>query len=100
MRGRRAKELVRPFGGGQHDHSFTLLTINADTHPVMCQYHRPGDEKRMIVILAEEDYDEWLDAPADRSMEFMRQCAPTELTSLDSSSAEREQLFGKLSQGQ
>jgi putative SOS response-associated peptidase YedK len=90
----------RPLGGDQDVHSFTMLTINADTHPVMSQYHRPGEEKRMVVVLAEEDYDGWLDAPADRSMEFMRQCAPTELTSLDSSSAERERLFGKLSQGQ
>lgn len=63
-------------GSGEDVHSFTMLTINADTHPVMCQYHRPGDEKRMVVILAEEDFDDWLDAPMDRSMEFMRQCAP------------------------
>jgi len=33
----------------------------------------------MIVILREEDYDAWLDAPADRSMEFMRQCPPETL---------------------
>ena len=65
-----------PSGAVQNVHSFTMLTINADTHPVMRQYHRPGDEKRMIVILREEDFDAWLDAPADRSMEFMRQCPP------------------------
>jgi putative SOS response-associated peptidase YedK len=72
-------ELVEALGGGQDVHSFTMLTINADTHPVMSQYHRPGEEKRMVVVLAEEDYDGWLDAPADRSMEFMRQCAPQDL---------------------
>ena len=66
----------RPPGAVQDVHSFTMLTINADTHPVMRQYHRPDDEKRMIVILREEDFDAWLDAPADRSMEFMRQCEP------------------------
>jgi putative SOS response-associated peptidase YedK len=33
----------------------------------------------MIVILREEDFDAWLDAPADRSIEFMRQCAPEDL---------------------
>lgn len=59
---------------GDHVHSFTMLTINADTHPVMCNYHRPEDEKRMIVMLLEDDFDAWLDVPADRSMEFMRQC--------------------------
>ena len=52
-----------------------MLTINADTHPVMSQYHRPGDERPMIVTLREEDYDAWLDAPAERSLEFMRQCS-------------------------
>lgn len=65
--------------GGEEGHSFTLLTINSDTHPEMCKYHRPGDEKRMIVILREEDYDAWLDAPAARSMDFMRQCPPQDL---------------------
>jgi putative SOS response-associated peptidase YedK len=35
-------------------------------------YHRAEDEKRTVVILREEDYDAWLDAPAQRSMEFMR----------------------------
>lgn len=60
-------------------HSFTMLTINADTHPVMCRYHRPGDEKRMIVILREDDFDAWLDSPAHSSMEFMRACAPDAL---------------------
>ena len=59
--------------------SFTMLTINADSHPVMCHYHRPDDEKRMIVLLREEDYDSWLDAPTDGSMNFMRPCPPEDL---------------------
>ena len=59
--------------------SFTMLTINADAHPVMCNYHRPGDEKRMIVLLRQEDFDAWLDAPPQRSMEFMRACPPEDL---------------------
>lgn len=70
----------RSTGGGQDVHSFTMMTINADTHPLMCRYHRPGEEKRTIVILREEDFDAWLDAPVDRSMEFMRQWPPDALT--------------------
>lgn len=62
--------------------SETMLTINSDTHPVTCNYHRPGDEKRMIVILGEEDYDAWLDAPAARLMDFMRQCPPEDLVAV------------------
>jgi len=66
-------------GGAGNLHSFTMLTVNADSHPVMCQYHRPGEEKRMVVMLRDEEYDAWLDAPAQHSMEFMRQCAPDEM---------------------
>lgn len=60
-------------------HSFAMPTINADTHPVMRNYHRPDDEKRRIVILREDDFGAWLEAPSERSMEFMRQCAPEDL---------------------
>ncbi len=29
-------------------HSFTLLTRNADAHPLLRRMHRPGDEKRQL----------------------------------------------------
>lgn len=57
---------------GARIHSFTMLTINADAHPVMRQFHKPGDEKRMIVILPEAAYDAWLQAPAANSRDFLR----------------------------
>lgn len=41
--------------------SMSMLTINADEHPLMRQFHRPEDEKRMVVILDECQYDDWLD---------------------------------------
>lgn len=40
--------------------SFSMLTINADAHPVMRRFHRPADEKRMLVFLRPEQYDAWL----------------------------------------
>jgi putative SOS response-associated peptidase YedK len=46
---------------GETTLSFTMLTINADTHPLMRQFHKPLDEKRMVVILQESDYAKWLD---------------------------------------
>ena len=52
--------------------SFTMLTINADEHPLMKRFHRPGEEKRMVVILDETEYDAWLDCPTERMMSFMR----------------------------
>ncbi len=59
-----------------------MLTINADQHAFMCNYHRPDDEKRMVVILAEDQYDAWLDAPPERSMEIMRPCPPQDMVAL------------------
>jgi len=59
--------------GGQVVHSFTMLTVNADDHELMRNFHRPDKEKRMVVILPRGLYSDWLDAPPERSMEFMRQ---------------------------
>jgi len=42
--------------------SFTMLTISAAAHPLMMNLHKPQDEKRMVVILQEGDYDAWLNA--------------------------------------
>lgn len=40
--------------------SFTQITINADSHPLMRRMHRPGDEKRSLVILPEHSVRAWL----------------------------------------
>lgn len=52
--------------------SFTMLTVNADDHPFMRHYHRPDDEKRMLAILPNGSIKDWLNAPAETSMSFMR----------------------------
>ena len=54
-------------------YSFTMLTINAETHELMRQFHKPVDEKRMVVILQSDSYDQWLQAKPAQSMDFMRQ---------------------------
>jgi putative SOS response-associated peptidase YedK len=50
--------------------SMSMLTVNADGHPVMQRFHRPTDEKRMLVILRPDQYDEWLHCPAEESPSF------------------------------
>jgi SOS response associated peptidase (SRAP) len=40
--------------------SFTMLTVNADHHPLMRRFHRPGDEKRSVIIVPPMQYEEWL----------------------------------------
>ena len=69
-------------GRGQVIRSFTMLTINADDHALMKNFHKAGEEKRMVVVLREEDYGAWLTAPAHRSMEFMRQYPAEMLTAV------------------
>ena len=65
---------------GQWHNSFAMLTINADTHPIFKELHRtdlkrPPDkqDKRMVVILNDDAYDAWLDAPVEKSREFFVQ---------------------------
>ena len=45
--------------------TFTMLTIAAQGHPLMQRFHKPDDEKRMVVVLDEADHDRWLDSPLD-----------------------------------
>jgi putative SOS response-associated peptidase YedK len=49
-----------PEQDGTTSHAFTQLTINADDHPLMRKFHKPGEEKRSLVIVAPEEYDAWL----------------------------------------
>lgn len=41
--------------------SFSILTINANGHPLMQRFHKPDDEKRMVMILDPDQYHGWLD---------------------------------------
>ncbi len=54
--------IYRPWrhADGRELFTFAMLTVNADGHPVMQRFHRPEDEKRMVVILDPADYAAWL----------------------------------------
>lgn len=53
--------------------SFTQLTINADDHALMRRMHRPGEEKRSLVIVPARDYDDWLSCrDPERARSFLR----------------------------
>jgi putative SOS response-associated peptidase YedK len=45
---------------GGTERSFTMLTANADHHPLMRRFHKPGDEKRSVIIVPPAQYEEWL----------------------------------------
>jgi putative SOS response-associated peptidase YedK len=59
---------------GEVVHSYAMLTINANDHRLMNQFHKPTDEKRMVVILPEKAYQDWLEAPLNRVNEFLLPC--------------------------
>jgi putative SOS response-associated peptidase YedK len=60
--------------------SFTLLTVNADGHPLCGRMHRPGDEKRMPVIVEETAYEAWLNATSAQALAFMKAFPASELS--------------------
>lgn len=57
-------------GTGQEVFKLHDVTINAAEHELLKHFHYVEEEKRMFVILHE---DQWLEAPASASMDFMRQ---------------------------
>jgi putative SOS response-associated peptidase YedK len=56
---------------GERVVSFSMLTVNADDHPVMKQFHKHGDEKRTPVIIAPELQDARLSADTTQASELM-----------------------------
>ena len=73
-------------------HSFTMLTINAATHPLMQNFHKPTEEKRMVVILPPEWFQEW---PVDKLADSTNFIVPFDAAPLQSSAAmaEHKALF-------
>lgn len=73
-------EQWRDRSNGEVLYSYTMLTVNADDHDFMKDYHKPQDEKRMVVILPKGSYGDWLTARPDQSAEYMRQYPADRLT--------------------
>ncbi len=70
---------------GEVVESFTMLTINADGHPLMGRMHRSDpkrppnmQDKRSVVPIEMGDVDTWLSAPVEQAAQLVR-LAPTEV---------------------
>ena len=59
--------------------SMSMLTINADGHPIMGRMHKPGDEKRSVVILPDEAWGDWLRAKSEAAARGMLTLAAVDL---------------------
>lgn len=46
--------------------------MNADGHPLMERMHRPGDEKRMLVLLRPADWPRWFQATTEQALQTIR----------------------------
>jgi putative SOS response-associated peptidase YedK len=69
---------------GEMVESYTMLTINADQHPLMSRMHRPDpkrpphmQDKRSVIPVERADVDEWLLGTVDQAQALMR-LAPVE----------------------
>jgi putative SOS response-associated peptidase YedK len=51
--------------------SFSMLTINADGHPLMQRFHAPGHEKRSIVVVDPDRYRDWLGADPSQARQML-----------------------------
>lgn len=59
--------------------SFSMLTINADQHALMRNFHKPADEKRMLVLPPISHYQAWLKASPDSAAQMLRAIPAEEL---------------------
>jgi len=55
---------------GEKVRSFSMLTINANQHSFMKQFHNPNDEKRSIIVIPEESRQDWLHCDHEEANEF------------------------------
>lgn len=69
---------------GEVVESYTLLTLNADVHPLMNRMHKPDpkrrpsmQDKRSVVPIEATDVDAWLHAPLEQAAQLVR-LAPVE----------------------
>lgn len=59
--------------------SFTMLTVNSDGHPLMRKFHKPGKEKRSVVILPPAQWDDWLQCSSTDEARSFLNLYPAEL---------------------
>jgi len=67
---------------GELVESYTMLTLNADDHPLMRRMHKPDpklgpdqQDKRSVVPIEPEDVDTWLHAPLPVAQQLVRLAA-------------------------
>lgn len=64
---------------GQEVESYTMLTLNADHHPLMRRMHKPDpklgpdqQDKRSVIAIEQADVDQWLAGTVQEAQELLR----------------------------
>jgi putative SOS response-associated peptidase YedK len=52
--------------------SFSMITLNADEHPFMRNFHKPEEEKRMVAILDDEYYTPWIKSRGEECLTYLK----------------------------
>ena len=59
--------------------SYTMLTVNADAHPLMSRMHKPDprlpphdQDKRSVIPLEAGDFDQWLEGTVEQARALKR----------------------------
>lgn len=63
---------------GTEYHAMSMITVNADGDPLMSRMHKPADEKRSVVILRPDDWEEWLTTSNVEAARAMLQLYPAD----------------------
>lgn len=64
---------------GNRTFSFAQITINADGHPLMNLFRKPGEEKRSLVIVPRSQYRQWLNIDSPQAARAMLALYPARL---------------------
>lgn len=60
--------------------SFSMLTVNAEAHPLMNRFHKPDDEKRSVVVIESNDFTKWLTASHENASKLLKAPEALEFT--------------------
>ena len=60
--------------------SFSMLTHSADRHALMQRFHRPGEEKRSVIVVDDPQADAWLAATPDSAADLLHAFDPPHWT--------------------
>ncbi|MDF0501444.1 SOS response-associated peptidase family protein [Burkholderia cenocepacia] len=70
------RTLAAPDGSARN--TMAMITVNAEGHPIFSRMHRPGEEKRAVVILRPDDWEEWLTTSNIEAARAMLQLYPAD----------------------